>query len=128
MTRSTASQRVMMGLGLALGLALTGAAAPDPARASDVQVASHVLGGNSGQWSGERRMSPGPYWRQPEPRGTWEHRGDRDDWRHHRQWHHGWHHHHGWGHAGTWWRAPIWVPGYWAWNGWGWVWFPGYWY
>jgi hypothetical protein len=23
--------------------------------------------------------------------------------------------------------SPLWVPGYWAWNGFGWVWMPGYW-
>lgn len=101
-------------------------ATPDRALAGTIQIAPQRVNGDRGQWSGEHRgerrwVSPGPYWRQrPEHRERWD-RGDHDGWRRHP-------HYYGYeGHVGGWWGPPVYVPGYWAWNGWGWVWIPGYW-
>lgn len=112
-----------IGLGVALGLAVAGAATPDAVLAGGVEIASHRAEGSRGQWSGEhRRFSPSPYWRQGHDRyGYQGYRGDRH-WGDSGYWPYRRHYYDSWGSG-----APVYVPGQWVWNGWGWVWVPGYW-
>ncbi len=123
--------KAAVGAAVALGLLLVGLSGPAPAGA---QMQRPGPGGGyysvpERGWGGER------HWRDRD-RGGW---GDHDRWRHdgwrrdgwrRDGWDHGpyWYGRPGWPrpHGGGWGPGPVYRPGQWLWNGWGWVWVPAY--
>ena len=141
-----------VGLGAVAALVAAGLVTPAPASAGSVQSAPSVRRGAGVQSSQGVQTGPGP-----QSGGSVEiesHRrggsgwGGRPDWDSSSGWRRP--HNSGWDHprpysyghpypsywtpyphrpyGAGWGRpAPVWTPGQWVWNGWGWVWQPGYW-
>ena len=144
-----------VGLGAVAALVAAGLVVPAPASAGSVQSAPSVQRGAGGQSAervqpGPARPGPGSVNAESQRRGgEW---AGGPGWNSGSGWHRPYDS--GWAHprpyydrpyyyrqAYPYWRpypyrpygaswgapAPAWIPGQWAWNGWGWVWQPGYW-
>lgn len=107
---------------MVLGVVMAGGALP--AVAAEDQTRSHLA---PGTW--ERGSDGWRHDRDRDSRRGWAGSGwgRRDDWGPHRGW--GYHDRHYRGYHGYGWArpGPVFIPGQWAWTGWGWAWVPGHW-
>src|SRR5215831_847252 len=115
-----ASGKIVVGLGLALGLVAGGLAWPATAAAAGGSVSS------SQSVTSERSPRYGVPDRGRGDDRPWD---DRDRGRGGHDFQRGgydWHGRPSWPYDRPW-HGPVYYPGQWVWNGWGWAWTPGYW-